>query len=168
MLGMSERKAVAWVQCENAIIATAVATEQERALNKKTIKADAPQYWADLRNELKTVAESLAQPLIGRFHHSNFDTSRSEDHCQIKVSFIGDGSTHRNGYVDVRYRPDSQEIWFKSTLSGERISLRPCVVDGSICTATESHPEPMDAEAAAEFIARPLVRHAMSGILASV
>jgi hypothetical protein len=165
MLGMSERKTSGWVQQNNDALAAAIAAKQEQALNRMTIKIGGSRYWADVRDELKSVSENLAKPLLGRFHHSNFDTSRSVDHCQLAVSFIGDGTTHRNSHVDLWYRPETQEIWYKSTLRGENVSLRPCVVDGRVHTITESHTDPMDAESAAELVARPLVEHAMSGIL---
>jgi hypothetical protein len=162
---METRTVPAWLQQQNETLASAIAVKQEQLLNGKIIKADTPQYWSDLRAELKLVAESLSHGLVGRFHHSNFDTSRSEDHCRLEVSFIGNGTSYRNSYTDLRYRPETQEFWYKSSLGGEKISLVPCVIDGRIHVISEQHPEPMDAEAAAEMIAKPMVRHAMSGAL---
>ncbi len=142
-----------------------LAVKQEQAINRLTIKLEASNFWADLLSELKAVANGLVQPITGRFHHSNFDMSRSEDHCQLRVWFLGDGSAHRDSYVDVRFRPDSHAISYVSTLSSEKVSLVMCVVDGRIRAASQKHPEPLDAEGVAELIARPLVRHARSGAL---
>jgi len=112
--------------------------------------------------------DGLPKPLLGQFLHSNFPTSRSEDHRQLKVSFIGDGTSYRSGYVDLWYRPDTNALRYNSMLSQEKTSLVLRIFNGRVHAVTESHTEPIDAEAAAELIARPLLLHVKNGALASI
>jgi len=162
---MSETPTPAWLQRQNDAFMAAQVAKQERELAEITIKTGGSQYWSDLMSELKTVAAHVPPSLIGKFQHSNFAVSRHEDHCRLEIAFLG--IPYRASYADLWYRIDDKKIRCRKPLTNDEFALQLCVVEGRVCAVTEGHIEPMDAEAAAELLAEPMIQHAMNGAIVS-
>jgi hypothetical protein len=155
----------AWMRQQSDMFTSALEAKQQQAQNVLILRNRGQQYWHDLMAELQAVRNGLPKPLMGQFHHSNFDTSRSEDHCQLRITFLGDGTAYRSSCADLRYRPEENKLWYRDSLFQRDVRLTLCVVDGFVRSVSEQHGEPMDAEAAAELIAKPMVQYAASAAL---
>jgi len=83
------------------MMAAARAANLETLLAKMTIKAEGAPYWAELRRELELIAKNTPAGILGNYSHSNFATSREEDHCRLTISFLS--ARPRYSYADLWY-----------------------------------------------------------------
>lgn len=151
-----------WLREQHEQANKAANAKQQRALAEMRVRAEGPAFWKALREELELIADNPPAGLWSKFSHSNFATSRHEDHCRVAVGCAS--VCPRLAHADLWFRPGDSKIRCLRTLDGAEFCLALCVANDRICAATSAHPEPMDAEETARYIVQPMNLHAIQAL----